>query len=155
MKPLMRYITALFLLLFAHVSRPQTRTEQPGLEQGSTQSSAQNSQQERSKLRFAALAENQPNTQAQETDAYNAAQDALYRWYLRATIAGVAVALGGLWVLWNQNRNLANQIKIQSLALRQWVDTRNWRTGISNKMDPRTLEIDVDIVNPTKAPALI
>lgn len=149
----MRLTVVFLLLLFAgSINKPEPGAENFGFEKGRTQSNTHNSGQNPSQARIAARAEEQPNTQAQQANSYDPPQDALYRWYLRATIAGVVVALGGLWILRNQNRNLANQIKVQSLALRQWVDTTNWRTRLPYPVRPRTLELIVDIVNPTNAP---
>src|SRR4029077_19039074 len=148
----MRHIAVLFLLLFATgMDKPEACAEQASFEKGSTQTNTGNTQHKPPEMRIAILAEDQPNTQTKEANAYNAAEDTLYRWYLRATIAGVAVALVGLSVLRKQNRNLASQIKIQSLALRQWIDTKHWKARIPDHERPTTMEIVVDIVNPTTA----
>jgi hypothetical protein len=103
----------------------------------------------------ASLALQERHGQSEQETSYNAREDTLYRLYLGFTILGVIGAWIGLRFLFRQSAQLQSQIRLQSVALRQWVDTRNWRASTPYPTRPQTLEIDVDIVNPTKAPIVL
>lgn len=92
---------------------------------------------------------------AEQGDSYDPRHDTLYRAYLLFTVIGVLVALGGVWVIRQQTNHLQRQLELQAIALRQWVNTRNWRSSISREKNPQRLDLDFDIVNPTSAPIVL
>ena len=88
----------------------------------------------------------------------DASKDCLYRLYLFATIAGVLVALGGIYAIWKQTEATArsakaaeDNIKLQEAAQRQWVNLEKWQAQPVNT-SRILLGIFFDIVNPTKVP---
>jgi hypothetical protein len=90
---------------------------------------------------------------AEQGDTYDPRHDTLYRAYLLFTIIGVLVALGGVWVIRRQTNHLQSQLELQAVGLRQWVNTRQWRTNVS--YEKSRLDIEFEIVNPTPAPIVL
>jgi uncharacterized protein (UPF0333 family) len=110
-------------------------------------------------------ATHQPQTKDETANLYDAGKDCLYRLYLLATIAGVLVALGGIYAIWKQTEATAqatdaaarsakaaeDSVKLQQSAQRQWVNLEKW--NVSKVNTSRTLlAITFEIVNPTKVP---
>jgi hypothetical protein len=87
-------------------------------------------------------------------DEYDPRSDALYRWYLRATIAGAFGAIAAIIFLIYQTVSLRRQIEIQAAGARQWVDITGWRTSLAIA-EPRVLEIACAISNPTSTPIVL
>jgi hypothetical protein len=113
----------------------------------------------------------QPNTQTEQANAYDASKDCLYRLYLFATIAGVCVALGGIYAIYQQTeatkqasiattdaaretarsaKATEDSVRLQESALRQWVNIEQWQVWMDKKTS--TLRIRFQIVNPTTLP---
>jgi hypothetical protein len=157
----MRHCVALLLLLFAaNLQKPQMLCQESGRQERATQGNAQDSQQEPTEAQIiSSFLPETPIRDEKEDQSYNAANDSLYRWYLRATIAGVFVALGGLGILFGQSRHLQSQIRLQERALRQWINTSDWKAILSDSIHPkngrRILTISYEISNVTKAPITI
>jgi hypothetical protein len=89
--------------------------------------------------------------------AYDAGHDSLYRWYLRATIIGVGVALLGIGAIYGQTRATAKaakateaSVKLQAIALRQWMNLQHWEVWMEKKTS--TMRIRFALVNPTTLP---
>lgn len=109
----------------------------------------------------------QPNAQAEHANTYDAGKDCLYRLYLFATIAGVCVALGGIYVIYKQTEATAqsaketarsakateDSVRLQGISLRQWVNIERWEVWMDRHEDSTsTLRIRFPVVNPTALP---
>jgi hypothetical protein len=83
-------------------------------------------------------------------------------WYKSPEWALVAVGIATLVLIWYQARETARTTKamrasteLQEVRLRQWVQLRNWqntRRVSGDASEQRTLDIEFEIVNPTKMP---
>jgi hypothetical protein len=62
-----------------------------------------------------------PAHRAEKENSYDPRNDALYRWYLRATIIGVAVALVGLAIIFVQTLHTGKQVSALMNAERAYV----------------------------------
>jgi hypothetical protein len=105
-----------------------------------------------------------PNTQTEQAKTYDAGKDCLYRLYLLATIAGVCVALGGIYAIYKQTEATAiaaketaraakaaeDSVTLQELALKQWVNIGHWHASFDKKRS--WLKITFHVINPTKMP---
>jgi hypothetical protein len=151
----MRHFAMLFILLFAaSVDKPQVLAQESSIQERTGQSSAQYSQQEPFQAYVLGSFLPEAAVRADEQNQpYNAANDSLYRWYLRATIVGVFVALGGLGMLWIQSRHLQSQIRLQERGQRQWVNTSDWKAGLTTDSNGNFFAtISCAISNVTHAP---
>ena len=98
----------------------------------------------------------QPNTQAEQANTYDASKDCLYRLYLFATIAGVCVALGGIYAIYKQTeataqsaKAAADSVKLQEIGLKQWIELSHWQVELEALS---RLNLTFQLVNPTKLP---
>jgi hypothetical protein len=149
---IMRLLFGISLLVFASVSihnqdaqnsQCETRIKQP-------------------QPAYAALtwAIHQPETQAEHDDSYDARKDWLYRAYLAATILGVFVALGGIYVIWKQTeatkqsvQAAERSVKLQEIGQKQWINLSGWLSSFDTRPDKAPhITLAFDIVNPTKLP---
>jgi hypothetical protein len=169
----MRFIViALVLLTYASAqqSKPSVRSKDASIEKRNSQQKTGAVQQDPANNPAALIgsclgcfAEQNPDAENKQTEPYNAKTDTLYRIYLGATIAGVLFALGGILMIYRQTSAIKESTKatqyaveLQQVALRQWVNTRNWASHIFSAGEhPERLRIGVDIVNPTRAPITI
>jgi hypothetical protein len=63
-----------------------------------------------------------PTCKAEDKNAYDPRKDRLYRWYMRATIIGVAVGVLGIFVLFIQTAAIGSQSRALKRAERAHVD---------------------------------
>jgi len=154
----MRLLLPLFLLLFtASEQKPQMLSRQASIQERTRQGGAQGSQHKPPDAVTvgASLAPQTPIGRENEEQPYDAAKDSLYRSYLKATIIGTLVALGGLCILWRQSLHLQSQIRLQERAQRQWVNTSQWKviaTGQELSPGRPIVEVGFTLSNETRAP---
>jgi hypothetical protein len=99
----------------------------------------------------------------EKSDPYDARDDWLYRLYLAFTILGVIAGIGGVVAIYKQTKATTkaaqateDSVKLQQVALRQWVNIRNWKSWIPDRSNrPSELRIEFEVVNPTRAPLVI
>jgi hypothetical protein len=72
----------------------------------------------------------EPNRRAESDTAYNPEQDSLYRWYLKATIAGAAVAVLGLIFLYVQSRATAKAAEAALQSATAVMNAERARLGV-------------------------
>src|SRR6202043_2369160 len=90
-------------------------------------------------------------------NTYDAGKDCLYRLYLFATIAGVCVALGGIYAIYKQTEAppqaasaTEKSVLLQEAALRGWVNIEHWEVWMDKRKS--TIRIRFHIINPTQLP---
>jgi hypothetical protein len=147
----MRLIVAVILLLSASgalICYQCTKNSQSKTEVEKDQSSAN----------ALSLAAHQPQDKNETANTYDASNDCLYRLYLFATIAGVFVALGGIYTIYKQTEATRDA----AIAAKQSADNlanseRAWVTvGIENyDRVPRGSLYDVVLTNHGSTPARI
>jgi hypothetical protein len=82
-------------------------------------------------------------------------------WTIAYVISGLILGVASiltLVVLYGQVKELRNQIRLQERGLRQWVNTRDWKSSLTEKRSAsgrRILEISFLISNATKAPIML
>ncbi|HLM82696.1 MAG TPA: hypothetical protein VK302_18985 [Terriglobales bacterium] len=98
----------------------------------------------------------EPQTKEETAQAYDAGKDCLYRLYLFATVAGVFVALSGIYAIYKQTEATAQSVKaaeksvkLQEVALKQWVNIGNWDITIDSG---QLLSVFFNLLNPTNIP---
>lgn len=121
------YLIALLLLL-AWMDIPQTRSDDGRFDKRIADQEAQKRDSNKAKalpegvLSAGGSNIENPDPNNKKREPYDARDDSLYRWYMRATIAGVLVALGGIWILFCQTRAIDSQIKTMMNSERAHVD---------------------------------
>jgi hypothetical protein len=156
---MLKMIATLLLLSAAIVSTPQRQPSGPAgnskVQKSTGDNKATNTQEkptvESPHILCNGCSTNAPTDEASKKEAYNAANDPLYRIYLGATILGVCGAIGGLYFVWRQNKNIQQQIDIQKQSSRQWTKIGHWKQHLAGSQI-NVLEISFEITNPTNHP---
>jgi hypothetical protein len=82
------------------------------------------------------LAVRQPEAQAQHTNPYDARQDCLYRLYLLATIVGMFVALGGIYVFYLQTKATQDSARAALLNAQAVINSQRPWIAVRTKDPP-------------------
>lgn len=176
----MRLFATAFLLLFTYAiqqSKPDVRSKEAGVQKRSAQEEADDAEQypERNVPTVRECRDcfnvQTPNSSHNQSDAYNAKTDTLYRVYLWFTIIGVPLAGFGIFAIYKQTTATKDaaeatrvsaeatlrsaeaaerSVKLQENTQRQWVNLETWQAFRINPTDP--LEVGFNVINPTSLP---
>jgi MFS superfamily sulfate permease-like transporter len=168
----MRYLAVFFLFIsFALHAYPQAtvnasvQAERSGKHENETSSSTQQRQSELGQTSKDASQAPEKRPEDEQQNDQRKSDERAYRvnivsqptggWTIAYVFITAFLGLIGavtLGVLIYQTLTLRRQVRLQERGQRQWVDTKNWRSGTPYFPRPQMLEIAFDIVNPTTAP---
>lgn len=122
----------LIVLLLAYQAQPHSTPKKSSVRTGNAQAKANDKQSDAHPL--PAIGEcngcfsiQEPHTQSKQNDSYDARQDALYRWYLGSTVAGVFGGLIGLCFIYRQLKATKNAAEAASKSANALIDSeRAW-----------------------------